>query len=86
MKQLVSGVLLVSMLCSGLLVVGCSSSPSEEEMRQLNELKAEVASLERQIAEKKREKDNIDRMVADKNAKLKQCQDDQEAVKKAMGK
>jgi outer membrane murein-binding lipoprotein Lpp len=86
MKQFINGVLMISILCGGILVAGCSSAPSEEEMRQLNELKAEVASLERRIADMKKEKDNIDRMMAEKNAKLKQCQDDQEAVKKAMGK
>lgn len=86
MKQLISGVLIVAMVFSAFIVVGCSSAPSAEEMRQLNDLKDEVASLERRIADKKKEKSDIDRKMAEKDAKLKQCQDDQEAVKKAMGK
>jgi septal ring factor EnvC (AmiA/AmiB activator) len=66
-------------------LVGCTSRPSEDELRQLNDLKAEVASLEKQIADKEKEKANLENEVAEKNAKLQQCQSDMDAVKNALG-
>jgi chromosome segregation ATPase len=67
------------------MAAGCSSSPSEEEMRQLDDLKAQASSLEKQVADKTREKAAIEKQLAEKNGKLQQCQSDQEAVKKALG-
>ena len=38
---------LLALVLSGMMtIVGCSSSPSEEQMRQLNDLKAEVSRSE----------------------------------------
>ncbi|MDI6779861.1 MAG: hypothetical protein QME25_06680 [Bacteroidota bacterium] len=70
---------------ASLFFMGCTSRPSEDELRQLNDLKAEVASLEKQIADKEEEKANLENEVAEKNAKLQQCQSDMDAVKKALG-
>lgn len=70
---------------SASLIIGCAPKPSDEELRQLSDLKAEVASLEKQIADKEKEKADLEKEVAEKNGKLKQCQDDQEAFKKATG-
>ena len=72
-------------ISSALMVGGCSSSPSEEEMKQLNDLKAQATALEKQVGDKTREKANLEKQIAEKNGKLQQCQSDQEAVKKAMG-
>ena len=72
-------------LASALFAAGCSSSPSEEEMKQLNDLKAQASALDKQIADKTREKATLEKQVAEKNGKLQQCQSDQEAVKKALG-
>lgn len=63
-------------------IVGCSSSPDEEEMRQLNDLKAEISSLEQQISAKEKEKAEVDKQVAEKNSRLEMCRADQDAVKK----
>lgn len=86
MGKIVHSVSAVCLLAVALLIVGCARTPTEEEMRQLNDLKAEVASLERQVRDKQSEKADIERMIADKNKKLSECRDDQEAVKKALGK
>ena len=72
-------------LASALIAAGCSSSPSEEEMKQLNDLKAQVSALDKQVADKTREKAMLEKQIAEKNGKLQQCQSDQEAVKKALG-
>lgn len=70
-------------LSFGLAVIGCSSSPSEEQMRQLNDLKAEVASLEQQIPAKEKEKADLEKQVAEKNGRLQQCMTDKAAVSKS---
>ena len=77
----------VTLLLSGSLVVtGCSSSPDEAEMKQLNDLKEEVASLQKDVADKEQRKAALDKEVAEKNAKLKKCSDDQQVVKQRLAK
>lgn len=65
-----------------LVMVSCSSSPTEEQMRQLNDLKAETASLEQQIAAREKDKSVLEKEVAEKNERLQHCMADKEAVKK----
>ncbi len=79
--------LIAAMIVSGAMTVaGCSSSPSEEQLKQLDALTQEVSCLEKQVGDKTREKADLDKQIADKNARLQQCQSDQEAVKKGLGK
>lgn len=66
-------------------VAGCSSSPSEDELKQLSDLQAQVRKLEDQVATKQGEKATLEKQNAEKNGKLQQCQSDQDAVKKAQG-
>lgn len=73
-------------LTAGLTLSSCSSSPSEDELRALEDLKSQASQLEGKVGELQREKTNLDKQIAEKNAKLQQCQSDQEAVKKALGK
>lgn len=72
--------------CCALVLSSCSSSPSDEELKQLSDLKAQVASLEGQVATMQRDNASLGKQIADKNSKLQQCQSDQEAVKKGLGK
>ncbi len=67
------------------LVAGCSNTPSDEEMRQLQDLQAQVKQLEDQVATKQRENATLEKQNAEKTGKLQQCQSDQDAVKKAGG-
>lgn len=77
----------VALLVFGALMLSsCSSTPSEEELKQLADLKAQVASLEGQVATMQRDKGSLEKQIADKNAKIQECQSDQEAVKKGLGK
>jgi septal ring factor EnvC (AmiA/AmiB activator) len=77
----------VTFLLSGsLLLVGCSSSPDEAQLKQLNDLKEEVASLQKQLSAKEQEKSTLDRDLADKSAKLKKVLDDQTVVKQRLAK
>jgi septal ring factor EnvC (AmiA/AmiB activator) len=72
------------LLSSPLALVGCSSSPDEAQMKQLNDLKAEVASLQKEVGDKEQEKASLERQVAEKNAKVKKCNDDQQIVKQRL--
>ncbi len=85
LKNRIGIAIAVFILSASLLIVGCATKPSAEELRQLNDLKAEVASLEKQIAEKESMKANLEKEVANKNGQLQQCQADKDAVKKATG-
>lgn len=69
---------------SSLALVGCTSHPDAAELKQLDDLKAEVASLQKDIAAKEQQKAALDKEVAEKNAKLKKCADDQAVVKQRL--
>lgn len=73
-------------LAGSLVLAGCSSSPSEDELRQLNQLKEELVSLQRQVSQIEQQKSALDKEVAEKNAKLKDCADDQQVVRQRLGK
>lgn len=67
-------------------VVGCSSRPDAEQLKQLNDLKEEYASLQRQVAAQEQAKAKAEREIAEKNAQLKKCNDDQQIVKQRLAK
>lgn len=67
-----------------LAMVGCSSSPDAEQLKQLNDLKEEYASLQREVAAKEQAKAKAEREIAEKNAQLKKCNDDQQIVKQRL--
>ena len=78
--------LIVSIAASIVVFGGCSSSPSDQELQQLDQLKKDVAGLEAQIRDKTAAKANLTRQNNDKNARLALCRSDQDAVKKSLGK
>jgi len=86
MRRISQAMIFFVLLTSGALMSGCSSSPSEEELKKLEDLKAQAAQLDAKVKEAQRDKAGVDKEIADKNGKLQQCQTDQEAVKKALGK
>ncbi|HEV8538754.1 MAG TPA: hypothetical protein VGR15_07500 [Bacteroidota bacterium] len=86
MTRALKPLLVAAFLGVGLFLSSCSSSPSDEELRMLEDLKAQATQLEGKVSELQRDKAGLEKQIADKNAKLQQCQSDQEAVKKALGK
>ncbi|MGB2868453.1 MAG: hypothetical protein WBD36_08390 [Bacteroidota bacterium] len=65
-------------------MAGCSSKPSEDELKQLNDLKAEVSSLEKEISARESEKAALTKAIAEKDAQLAQCAKDKEAVQQRL--
>ncbi len=78
MKKLLALMLATLMLVAA--IPGCSSKPGEEEMKQLEELKAESSSLEKEVQNKESEKAAVQKAIADKDAQVKKCNDDKATV------
>ncbi len=83
MKKLATLVVLGAF--SAALLSGCSSKPSADDLKQLEDLKAEVTSLQKEIANKESEKQALLKAIADKDAQLAQCGKDKDALKARMG-
>jgi len=83
MKKLCTLVLLGAFSVS--MLTGCGSKLSDEELKQLEDLKAEVTSLEKEIANKDAEKQALLKAIADKDAQLAQCMKDKDALKSTPG-
>jgi septal ring factor EnvC (AmiA/AmiB activator) len=76
--------MIATLMAGSIFLGGCTRHPSEEEMRQLNDLKAEVASLEKQVGEREAAKANLQKQIAAKEDRLKWCASEQDAVKQRL--
>ncbi|HEY5534680.1 MAG TPA: hypothetical protein VIL99_07095 [Ignavibacteria bacterium] len=74
-------ILLTAAFLSGM-ITGCSSGPSPEQLKQLEDLKAEVAELTKQLDAKKDQRDKLQKEIAAKDAKIKEFQNQTAEVKK----
>ncbi|MCX7984700.1 MAG: hypothetical protein N3A63_07345 [Bacteroidetes bacterium] len=75
------GVMVTGVAMALVFFIGCSNKPSEEQMQQLNALRAEVSSLEKEIAARESEKAALLRSIADKEQQITQCNEDLQALK-----
>ncbi len=66
MKKSYAGLFVAGALLATL-AVGCTSKPSAAELKQLEDLKAEVSSLQRELSAKESEKAALMTAIADKN-------------------
>ncbi|MBS1518364.1 MAG: hypothetical protein JSS91_09795 [Bacteroidetes bacterium] len=82
MRNLFFVLLTFAMLAGSTFLVGCGGGVSEEQIQQLNDLKAEVDALQSQVNAKLDEKSDLQKQVADKEAKVKEWQGIAEAVRK----
>ncbi|RMD51328.1 MAG: hypothetical protein D6830_00595 [Ignavibacteria bacterium] len=71
-KRSLSGLLAIALIAGMFSFTGCSGV-SEEQMAQLEALRAEVKSLEKEVNSLQSEKTKLEREIAEKNAKLDQC-------------
>ncbi len=83
--QRITGLGVILAVSAMVTLAGCSSSPDEEQVKQLDDLKAEVASLQRDISAKEQQRGTLDREVAEKNARVAKCNDDQQTVRQRLG-
>ena len=75
---------LVGSLVMAIAMTGCGSKPSADELKQLDDLKAEVTSLEKEIASKESEKAQLQRAMTEKDAQLTQCAKDREVLQQRL--
>ncbi len=80
------GIVAISALLVAISFVGCSNKPSEEEMQQLNNLRAEVNALEKEISAREAEKAALLRSISEKQQKLAECNEDTKALQDAINK
>lgn len=73
-----------AVVITGLLLAGCSSNASQEELRQLEELKAEVASMEKEVQNLESEKARLQASIAEQDAQIKKCNDDKAIVEQRL--
>jgi outer membrane murein-binding lipoprotein Lpp len=73
--------ILGGLLTASVMLSGCTSRASEDEMKQLNDIKAEIISLTKDISQKERDKAALGREVEEKDGKLQQCTKDKELIK-----
>ncbi|MCX6138672.1 MAG: hypothetical protein NTV54_14400 [Ignavibacteriales bacterium] len=71
-------------LVGSLSFVGCSSGPSEQELSELERLRASVKSLREQVEVKKSEKARLEQQIAAKQAQLDAETKEQAATKQRM--
>jgi outer membrane murein-binding lipoprotein Lpp len=83
MKKSIALVLVAGVLFAAALS-GCSNRPSEEEMRRLEALKAEVAALEKQVGDREAEKAALIKANAEKDAKIEQLKKDKALVEQRL--
>lgn len=70
-KRLLNAAVMVTMIAGAVTFTGCG--PSAEELKQLDDLKSEVKSLEKEVNSLKSEKAKIEREIAERQAKLDEC-------------
>jgi chromosome segregation ATPase len=66
------------------LIMGCARRPNAEELAQLEDLKAEVASLEREIGSKQQERSQLQQQVSQLDQNLRTCAEDKEKVRQRL--
>ena len=86
LNRAVTALSMTLVLSGSLLLAGCSSSPDEAQMKQLNDLKDEVASLQKDLSAKDQNKTALEQQIAEKTAQLKKYNDDLQVVKQRLAK
>ena len=81
MKNLFFILLTVVALTGSTFLVGCGGV-SDEQMQQLNDLKAEVDALQSQVNAKNDEKSGLQKQIADQEALIKEFQGIQDQMRK----
>ncbi len=75
---------LVGCAMMAMVLTSCSSKPSDQELKQLEDLKVEVSSLQTQISTAQSEKAALQKSIADKDAQIAQLTKDKAAVQQRL--
>lgn len=86
MKKYGTSFLFAAMLVTAVFMAGCNNNATDEQMNQLKSLRSQNSALQSQIADKQKQLNDLQSQLSAKADKLKQCQQDQDDAKKALGK
>jgi outer membrane murein-binding lipoprotein Lpp len=84
LKRMMFPLIIAALTAGSLFLAGCTRHPSAEEMRQLDDLKAEVASLQKQVDDRSSAKSDLQKKIAAKEDRMKWCASEQDAVKQRL--
>ena len=84
MKKALKLYLGAAFLAAAITLAGCSSGPSEEELAQLEALKAEVASLQKEVNARQADKEGLQKQIAEKQAELAAAMKEQDATRERL--
>jgi outer membrane murein-binding lipoprotein Lpp len=84
MRKYIGAAAVIFFLAGSLSLAGCSSGPSEQELSELERLRASVKSLREQVETKKSEKARLEQQIAAKQAQLDAELKEQAATKQRM--
>lgn len=82
-QQMTTVLALVSIL-SGVMMTGCTSYATPEQLARIAELQREISSLESQIQSKQAQIGTVERQISAEQAKLDRCAKDKELVKQRL--
>jgi peptidoglycan hydrolase CwlO-like protein len=72
------------LLGSGILMGGCTSYATQEQLEQISKLEREVSALESAIQQKQSQIGTLDRQISAQEAKIDQCARDKELVRQRL--
>ena len=77
-------ILAIVAMSAGVLVSGCTSYATPEQLARISELEREISALESAIQTKQSQIGTLDRQISAQEAKLDQCAKDKELVKQRL--
>ena len=75
-QKQIRGIVLIALIAGGSItgLVGCASSASAEEMNQLNDVNAEIASLQKKKSDLLDQEEMLNTSINDKKSRLQQIE------------
>lgn len=82
MMKKIASLLLISLFV--FFIAGCTKYAKDEEIQQLNNLKAETEQLDKEIKAKEQEKAALQKEIQEKDQKLKELQAEKEKIQQRL--
>ena len=85
LKKFISGVSFASaIVATSFILGGCTPKITQEQLQQLQQLRAQERNLSDMLDKKKVEKSKLERELQDRQGELKKCNDDKDFIQKKL--